>query len=76
MWDKKQLNIIQKLNCNKEQQESNHRRSNYITTWSRVLLEKLIVVQIVKKINPIIGTRRFITVFNPRIEISSFNGPN
>jgi len=34
-----------------------------ITPWSRVLLEKLVVTQLVKKYYYFYGTRRFITVF-------------
>jgi hypothetical protein len=40
---------------------SDHR--NKLTPWSRALLEKLIVTQIVKKFPVFYGTRRFITVF-------------
>jgi len=34
-----------------------------ITPWSKVLLEKLIVTQLVKKFLDFYGTPRFITVF-------------
>jgi hypothetical protein len=34
-----------------------------LTPWSRVLLEKLIVLQLVKKFPAFYGTRRFITAF-------------
>ena len=36
--------------------------SYYLTAWSRVLLEKLIGLQLVKKFIPFYGTRMFITV--------------
>jgi hypothetical protein len=36
---------------------------HYITPWSRVLLEKLIGPQLVKKFPAFYGTRRFITAF-------------
>jgi hypothetical protein len=35
----------------------------YLTPWIRVLLEKLVVTQLVKKYPAIYGTRKFITVF-------------
>jgi hypothetical protein len=35
----------------------------YLTLWNRVLLEKLIVAQLVKKFPAVYGTRRFITMF-------------
>jgi len=34
-----------------------------LTPWSRLLLEKLTVLQLVKKFLPFYGTRRFITAF-------------
>jgi len=34
-----------------------------LTTWSRVLLEKLMVTHLVKKFPVFYGTRRFITIF-------------
>jgi len=34
-----------------------------LTTWSKILLEKLIVAQLVKKFPTFNGTRRFITTF-------------
>jgi len=36
--------------------------SNYLTPWSRVLLEKLTVTQLVKKFPALYGNRRFITM--------------
>jgi len=36
---------------------------NKLTPWSRVLLEKLIVTQLVKRFLTFYGTQRFITVF-------------
>jgi hypothetical protein len=36
---------------------------NYLTPWSRILLEKLIVFQLEKKFPALYGTRGFITVF-------------
>jgi hypothetical protein len=38
-------------------------RHNWLTPWSRVCLEKLVVTQLVKKFPAFYGTRRFITVF-------------
>jgi hypothetical protein len=35
----------------------------YLTLWSRGLLEKLLVAQLLKKFPDLYGTRRFITVF-------------
>jgi hypothetical protein len=37
--------------------------TNQLTSWSRILLEKLIVTQLVNKIPVFHGTRGFITVF-------------
>jgi hypothetical protein len=34
-----------------------------LTAWSRVILEKLIIAQIIKKFPAFYGTRRIITVF-------------
>jgi hypothetical protein len=36
---------------------------NWLTPWSRILLQKLIVTQLVKKFPALYGTRRYITVF-------------
>jgi hypothetical protein len=36
---------------------------NQLTPWRRVLLEKLIVIQLVKKFPAIYGTQMFITMF-------------
>jgi hypothetical protein len=36
---------------------------NYLTTWSRVLLEELTVCSTRKKFTNFYGTQRFITVF-------------
>jgi hypothetical protein len=36
---------------------------SYVTSWSKVLLEKLIVTQLVKKFSAFCKTRRFINVF-------------
>jgi hypothetical protein len=38
-------------------------KSNLLTQWSRILFEKLIVAQPVKKFLASCGTRRFVTVF-------------
>jgi hypothetical protein len=35
----------------------------WLTSWSRVLLEKLIITQLVKKFATFYGTRKFITIF-------------
>jgi hypothetical protein len=39
------------------------KKATQLTPWNRVLLEKLIVTQLVKKFPAFYGTRRFITVF-------------
>jgi hypothetical protein len=36
---------------------------NYLTPWSRVLLEKLTVSHLVKKLPTFYGSREFITMF-------------
>jgi hypothetical protein len=41
------------------------------TPWSRVLLEKLTGLQLVKKMQAFYGTRRFITAFTPTVSILS-----
>jgi len=41
-----------------------------LTPWSRVLLEKLTVTQLVKKFSAFYGTRRFITVFTTALHWS------
>jgi hypothetical protein len=38
-------------------------RYTWLTSWSRVLFEKLIVTKLVKRFPAFYGTRRFITVF-------------
>jgi len=38
-------------------------QNNLLTPWSRVLLEKLTSLQLVKKLSAFYGTRRFITAF-------------
>jgi len=54
----------------------------YLNPWSRVLLEKLIVAQLVKKFPAFYGTRSFITVFTtagycpyPDPDASSLHSP-
>jgi len=39
------------------------RLTNYLTPWNRILLEKLLVTQLVKKFPAFYGIRKFITVF-------------
>jgi len=39
------------------------KKSNKLTPWSRVLLDKLTGPQLVKKLSAFFGIRRFITVF-------------
>jgi hypothetical protein len=41
-----------------------------LTPWSRVLLEKLTVLQLVKKLPTFCGTRRFITAFTSACHLS------
>ena len=41
-----------------------------LTPWSRVLLEKLTGLQLVKKFPALYGTRRFITVFTSAHHLS------
>ena len=41
-----------------------------LTPWSRILLEKLIGVQLVKKFLAFYGTRRFITAFTSARHLS------
>jgi len=41
-----------------------------LTPWSRVLLEKLIISQLVKKLFAFYGTRMFITVFTSARHLS------
>jgi hypothetical protein len=40
-----------------------HMRINYITPWSRVVLEKLIICQLIKNFSAFFVTRKFIIVF-------------
>ena len=49
--------------------KGNHK---YITPWSRVLLEKLMVSQPVKEFSPFYETRRFITAFTRASHISVY----
>jgi hypothetical protein len=42
---------------------SSHPSSKNLTPWSRLLLEKLIVIQLVKKFPAFYRTLKFITVF-------------
>ena len=44
--------------------------SYLLTPWSRVLLEKLTVLQLLKKIPAFYGTRRFITAFTSARHLS------
>jgi len=44
----------------------------FLTPWSRVLLEKLIGFQLVKKFSEFYGTRRFITAFTSASHLSLF----
>ena len=44
--------------------------SNLLTPWSRVLLEKLIGFQLVKKFPAFYGTRKFITAFTSARHLS------
>jgi len=37
--------------------------TNYVTPWSRVLLEKIIITQLVKKFSTFYGTHMFVTMF-------------
>jgi hypothetical protein len=46
--------------------------SSEITTWSRVLLEKLTVPQILKKFPTLYGTRRFTVTFTTTYLLSLF----
>jgi len=43
-----------------------------LSPWSRVVLEKLIVTQLVKKFSTFCGTRRFITVLTRARQLSLF----
>jgi len=45
-------------------------RTYLLTPWSRVLLEKLIGFQLVKKFPALYGTRRFITAFTSAHQLS------
>jgi len=47
------------------QADAGHNLNNLLTPWSRVLLEKLIVTQLVKKFPTFYGTQRFITIQEP-----------
>jgi len=48
----------------------NLKRTYLLTPWSRVLLEKLTVSQLVKKFPTFYGTRRFITTFTSARHLS------
>jgi hypothetical protein len=45
-------------------------RTDLLTPWSRVLLEKLTVYQLVKKFPTFYGTRKFITAFTSAHQLS------
>ena len=47
-------------------------RAYLLTPWSRVLLEKLLVSQLVKKFHPFYGTRKFITAITTARHLSLF----
>ena len=47
-----------------------------LTPWSRVLLEKLIGFQLVKKFSALYGTWRFITAFTSACHMSLLSQPN
>jgi len=47
----------------KQNQLTNRIRTNKLTPWSRVLLEKLIATQLLKKLPTFYATQRFISVF-------------
>jgi hypothetical protein len=52
--------------CNIHKQKQSHhtnKLTHSLTPWSRVLLEKLLIIQLVKKLPAFNGTQRFIIVF-------------
>jgi hypothetical protein len=54
-----------KLGCGAKERERERERGrhNYLTPWTKDILENLRVTQLVNKFSAFPGTRRFITVF-------------
>jgi hypothetical protein len=59
-------------NCTEGLIKTTHLLTYLLTTWSRVLLEKLTGFQLVKKFPPFCGTRRFITAFTSARHLSLY----
>jgi len=66
------LMFILSCSIRRQKQRSETKRSRLITSWSRFLLEKLTVSQLVKKFPIFYGTRRFITAFTTALPLPPF----
>jgi hypothetical protein len=69
-----QLSSVLKVDCVQHKDQVQHSKPNLstnersficskLTPWSRILLEKLVVIRLVKEFFTVYGTRRFITEF-------------
>jgi hypothetical protein len=64
------LRVQRRHDCSPAASFANCVMTLLLTPWSRVLLEKLIGLQLVKKFPALYGTRRFITAFTSALHLS------